>query len=522
MTETRHLVIVGGGTAGWMTAASLAQALPRGSWAITLVESAEIGIIGVGEGSFPTLRGTVARLGQGLPGGDERSFMRAARATFKQGVRFVGWAGKPTPGSHADDYFHPFDLPRDNFDERLLPYWLDSSVDPRRPSWAGSLSVQEAVIHAGRAPKRAQDPDFAGPLNYAYHFDATSLAAWLRQMAQARGVKRIETTIASARLTEEGQIAAILPRDGSPEIAGDFFIDCSGLASMLIGEALGSPFVPVGDVLLNDRAVAMQIPDTEPGQPIAPYTQATAHEAGWIWDIALPDRRGTGCVYSSAHMSDDEAEATIRRYAGPAGDKLSTRRLQFRTGYRAKQWIGNCAAVGLAAGFFEPLESTGIMLIEVAAHLLGQMLAVPSDPAVMAASARSFNRTMEARFAAITDFLKLHYCISHRRDTPYWRDNTDPASWSDTLRDRIEQWRHRVPSRFDFVVDHESFLPPSWGYILNGMGFETQAGRGAIDADPAEAGKVLSAVAALHKAAPQAIATLPDHRALIDLIHKPR
>jgi hypothetical protein len=152
MTDTRHLVIVGGGTAGWMTAASLAQALPRGSWSITLVESPEIGIIGVGEGSFPTLRNTIARLGQGLPGGDERSFMRAARATFKQGVRFVGWAGQPTPGSQSDDYFHPFDLPRDNFDERLLPCWLDSGVDPRRPSWAGSISVQEAVIHAGRRP----------------------------------------------------------------------------------------------------------------------------------------------------------------------------------------------------------------------------------------------------------------------------------------------------------------------------------------------------------------------------------
>jgi hypothetical protein len=270
MTDTRHLVIVGGGTAGWMTAASLAQALPRGSWTITLVESSEIGIIGVGEGSFPTLRNTIARLGQGLPGGDERSFMRAARATFKQGVRFVGWAGQPTPGSQSDDYFHPFDLPRDNFDERLLPCWLDSGVDPRRPSWAGSISVQEAVIHAGRAPKRAQDADFTGPLNYAYHFDATSLAAWLRQMAQARGVQRIETTIASARLTPEGQIAAILPKDGSPEITGDFFIDCSGLSAMLIGDALGSPFVPVSDVLMNDRAVALQIPDAEPGQPIAP------------------------------------------------------------------------------------------------------------------------------------------------------------------------------------------------------------------------------------------------------------
>lgn len=509
----RQLVIMGGGTAGWMTAATLARALPR-DWSITLVESADIGIIGVGEGSFPTLRSTLARIGEGLPGGDERSFMRAARATFKQGVRFAGWAGKPG----ADDYFHPFDLPRDGADEALLPFWLDSGVDPRRPSWASALTVQEAVIRAGRAPKRAADPDFTGPLNYAYHFDAVALAAWLRQMAEARGVRRIESTIGSARLHADGRIAAIVPQDGAPEIAGDVFIDCSGLAAKLIGETLGSPFVPLGDVLFNDRAIAMQIPAAD--QPIAPYTLATAHDAGWIWDIALPDRRGTGCVYSSAHMSDDEAEATIRRYAGPTGKTLSTRRLQFQTGYRARQWIGNCVAVGLSAGFFEPLESTGIMLIEVAAHMLGEMLTVPLTPAVMEASARSYNRHMVARFAAIADFLKLHYCISDRRDTAYWRDNTDPASWTATLRDRIEQWRHRTPSRFDFVVDHETFLPPSWGYILHGMGFATQAGLGAIERDPAGAGKALSAVGALRAAAPQAINALPDHRALIDQIHR--
>ncbi|MDE1917070.1 MAG: tryptophan 7-halogenase [Sphingomonadales bacterium] len=514
MGHTRQLVIVGGGTAGWLTAAMLSRSLGR-DWAITLVESPEIGIIGVGEGSFPTLRNTIANLGVA-----EGDFMRAARATFKQGVRFVGWSGRPTPGNTADDYFHPFDLPQPGSDERLMPFWLDSGVDPRRPSWAEALSLQENVIRAGRAPKRAQDPDFAGPLNYAYHFDAVALAGYLRDIAEAKGVRLVETTIASARLTDQGLVAAIIPHDGAPEIVGDFFIDCSGLAAKLIGEALGSPFVPLGDVLLNDRAIAMQIPDAAPDAPIAPYTKATAHDAGWIWDIALPDRRGTGYVYSSAHMSDDEAEATIRRYAGGAGETLTTRRLQFRTGYRASQWIGNCAAIGLSAGFFEPLESTGIMLIEVAAQMLGQMLRAGLDPAVLEASARSYNRHMAARFAAITDFLKLHYCISHRRDTGYWRDNTDPATWSESLRDRIAQWRHRVPSRFDFVVDHESFLPPSWTYILNGMGFDTAAGLGAIEADPQGARQALSAVSQLRAAAPQAIAALPDHRALINQIHR--
>lgn len=514
MAHTHQLVIVGGGTAGWLSAALLSRSLGR-NWSIALVESPDIGIIGVGEGSFPTLRSTIASLGV-----EEGAFMRAARATFKQGVRFVGWAGRPTPGNTADDYFHPFDLPQPGSDEQLMPFWLDSAVDPRRPSWAEALSVQENVVRAGRAPKRAQDPDFAGPLNYAYHFDAVGLAAYLRSIAEASGVRRIEATIASARLSEQGHITAIVPQGGAPAIEGDFFIDCSGLAAKLIGETLGSPFVPVSDVLLNDRAIAMQIPDSDSNVPIAPYTQATAHDAGWIWDIALPDRRGTGCVYSSAHMSDDEAEATLRRYAGSAGETLTSRRLTFNTGYRARQWIGNCSAIGLSAGFFEPLESTGIMLIEVAAQMLGQMLRGGLSPAVLEASARGYNRHMAARFAAITDFLKLHYCISHRRDTAYWRDNTDPATWPESLRDRIEQWRHRVPSRFDFVVDHESFLPPSWTYILNGMGFDTVAGQGAIEADPQAARHALSAVGQLRAAAPQAIAALPDHRTLIHQIHR--
>ena len=523
---TRKLVILGGGTAGWLTAALLSRSLPACDWSITVVESPDIGIIGVGEGSFPTLRSTLAGLCAGDPDCDERSFMRAARATFKQGVRFVGWAGAPLPGTGGDDYFHPFDLPQPGADDRLMPFWLDSHVDPQRPSWSDALSAQERVIRAGKAPKRAGDPDFTGPFNYAYHFDAVALAAWLRERAAKHGVTRVEKTIGRVDLTEAGMIAALVPGDGSPAIAGDFFIDCSGLADQVRGKALQSPYVPLDHMLFNDRAIAMQIP--APNEPIAPYTLATAHDAGWIWDIALPDRRGTGCVYSSAHMSDDEAEATIRRYAGTAGSSSSTRQLLFRTGYRSQQWIGNCAAVGLAAGFFEPLESTGIMLIEVAAHMLGALLNFRAgaeglntslDADVLAASARSFNRAMTARFAAIADFLKLHYCISQRRDTAYWRDNADPATWSETLRDRIAQWRHRVPSRFDFVVDHETFLPPSWGYILNGMNFTTAAGQGAIAADRSGARAALSAVAALRQSAAQALAALPDHRSLIQHIH---
>jgi glycine/D-amino acid oxidase-like deaminating enzyme len=514
----KRIVIVGGGTAGWLTAAYLSRALPAaampGGCAITLVESAEIGTIGVGEGSFPSLRSTLATLGR-----SEAEFLRASDATFKQGVRFVGWAGSPTPGSNADDYFHPFNLPLGGENPGLLPFWLDTAADPARPSYADAVTVQERLIRADKAPKRRADPDFSGPMNYAYHFDAGKLATWLREVATANGVTRIEGTVATVSRHEDGDIAALTLADGRA-IEGDFFIDCSGFRSLLIGETLGSPFRSVEDVLFNDRAIAMQIPDARPDQPIAPYTRATAHAAGWIWDIGLPSRRGTGCVYSSRHMSDDEAERTIRAYAGPQGGTLNTRLLKFRTGYRERQWIGNTVAIGLSAGFFEPLESTGIMLIEVAARMVAEMLTGSADKDARAGAERSFNRHMAARFGSIVEFLKLHYCVSRRTDTAYWRDNTDPASWPEGLRDKLAQWRHRVPSRFDFVLDYETFLPPSWAFILHGMGFDTEAGKGAFAASPADGRDAAAAFGKVRQAAQQALQALPDHRSLIDQYHK--
>lgn len=513
---TRRIVIVGGGTAGWLSAAYLARALPRpphaNGWAITLVESADIPTIGVGEGSFPTLRSTIATLGR-----SEAEFIRASDATFKQGVRFTGWAGRATPGHAGDDYFHPFNLPLGGDTPGLLPFWLDSAGDPNRPAYADAVTTQERVIRAGKGPKRAQDPDFGGPMNYAYHFDAAKLASWLREVATANGVQRIEATIASVERDATGNIASVTPAGAAP-VPGDIFLDCSGFRALLIGETLDAPFRDVGDILFNDRAIAMQVPSA-PDAPIAPYTLATAHDAGWIWDIGLSGRRGTGCVYSSRHMSDDAAEAVIRKYNDA---DLPTRLLRFRTGYRERQWIGNTVAIGLSAGFFEPLESTGIMLIEVAMRMVADMLAGPLDAAAIAGAARTFDRQMTARFAAIVEFLKLHYCVSRRTDTAYWRDNVDPASWPEGLRDKLAQWRHRLPSRFDFVADHETFLPPSWAFILHGLGYATEAGRGALEAMPREAQDAIATFGKIRQAAQQAVTHLPDHRSLVMHYHRAR
>jgi tryptophan halogenase len=510
----RRIVIVGGGTAGWLSAAYLARALPRppraDGWTITIVESADIPTIGVGEGSFPTLRSTLATLGR-----SEAEFIRASDATFKQGVRFSGWAGRATPGHAGDDYFHPFNLPLGGDTPGLLRFWLDSAGDPARPAYADAVTTQEQVIRAGKGPKRPQDPDFGGPMNYAYHFDAGKLALWLRHVATANGVERIEATIASVERSANGDIASVTPAGGMP-IAGDFFLDCSGFRALLIGETLDAPFCDVGHILFNDRAIAMQV-SSEPDAPIAPYTLATAHEAGWIWDIGLSGRRGTGCVYSSRHMSDDAAEAVIRKYNGI---DLPTRLLRFRTGYRQRQWVGNTVAIGLSAGFFEPLESTGIMLIEVAARMVADMLAGPLDDAALAGAARTFNRQMIGRFESIVEFLKLHYCVSQRADTAYWRENVDPASWPEGLRDKLAQWRHRLPSRFDFVVDHETFLPPSWAFILHGLGYETDAGRGTLETMPQDARDAIVTFGKIRQAGLQAVAQLPDHRSLVTHYHR--
>jgi len=510
MNDTR-IVIVGGGTAGWLTAAYLSRSLGKTSSGtrITVVESPDISIIGVGEGSFPTLRSTLAALGV-----SEAAFCKAADATFKQGVRFTGWAGAPTPGQGGDDYMHVFDLPYGGDTPGLLPAWL-ATAGSNRPAYADAVTAQEAVMRAGLAPKRPGDRDFEAPFNYAYHFDAPKLAGFLRDVAVANGVERIVATIGEVRRAADGDIAAVVPDDGREPIAGDLFVDCTGFSARLIGETLGSAFRPVDDILFNDRALALQLPYDRPDAPIASYTHATAHGGGWIWDIGLSERRGTGCVYSSRHMSDDEAERVLRSYAGPGAQGLSPRLLKFRTGYREAQWIGNTVAVGLSAGFFEPLESTGIMLIEVAARMISEF-AANTDKGSLAAAARSYNKLMPARFAAIVEFLKLHYAISHRRDTAYWRDNTDPASWPDGLADKIAQWRRRLPSRFDFIVDHESFLPPSWQYILYGLGFDTPA----PTVDPQSLDAASAAFGRVRQAQVKAIEALPSHRALVQHLHQ--
>jgi tryptophan halogenase len=505
MKPIQQILIVGGGTAGWLTAAFLARTLgtAAGGVRVTLVESSEIGIIGVGEGTFPSIRGTLHAIGL-----DEARFVRECDATFKQGVSFVDWSAA------GERYFHPFNAPsqRPSAPE-LLPYWLLGEArhaDGSPRAFADAVSMQQRVADASRAPKRASDGDWLGPMNYAYHFDAGKFAVLLATHAQSLGVERVVATVERVELREDGDVASVLTRERG-SISADLYVDCTGFRAALIGAALGSPRKSVDDVLFVDRALALQVPWPAADTPIPSYTISTAHAAGWTWDIGLQRRRGIGYVYSSRHTDDAQAERVLRGYIGPAADALTPRALKLDVGYRETQWVGNCVAVGLSAGFLEPLESSGIGLIEAAAYLIGLLL--PAD-GHFAPAARQFNAMMRARFERVVDFLKLHYALTRRADSAFWRDNADPASWTPTLRDMLDRWRCRPPHRLDFITDIEMYPPSSWQYVLYGMGYPTELAH----ARPAwpRAAEARQEFATIAQVAERALSDLPDHRAFVE------
>lgn len=507
MRRRRSILIVGGGTAGWLTAAYLAKALrvaDQGDLTITLLESPDIGIVGVGEATFPTIRNTLRFLGV-----DEARFIRETSATFKQGIRFVDWAETPADGRHHS-FFHPFEAPFSTEGASLAPYWLLQDEAGRAP-FAEAVTIQARVADAARAPKRPHESDFAGPLNYAYHFDAAKLAQVLAERARELGVRHLRGALSETVLDETGAIARVVsPEHG--DLTADLFIDCSGFRAELIGKALGSPFKSARPILFADRALACHTPYDRPDAPIQSYTVATAHEAGWTWDIGLAGARGVGCVYSSDHMDDARAEAVLRDYLG--GVEAETRRIRFDAGYRPKQWIGNCVAVGLSAGFLEPLESTGVVLIEAAVAMIAELF--PHNGPV-SAPARRFNELMAARYDNIIVFLKLHYALS-RRQEPFWRQNADPASIPERLAELLEQWRYRPPARFDFILDLETFAFFNYQYILYGMGFKTDLAAGAGEfADAAGAAKLFAKIRGF---ADRATQDLPSHRDLIAQINQ--
>lgn len=499
----QRVVIVGGGTAGWLAACFLAARQP--SLAITLVEAPDIPTIGVGEGTWPTMRETLATIGIAEP-----DFLRECDAAFKQGSRFDGWVS----GAAGDSYLHPFTLPPSGDLRDLLAAW--QQAEPARP-FAAAMTPQGAICAADLAPRQRAMPDYAGAQNYAYHLDAGKFAALLARHATGMlGVTHISAEVVGVRPAANGDIAAVLLHAGG-ELAGDLFIDCTGQAALLIGGHCQVEWVDRSDVSFNDRALAAQVPVLS-GSPVASQTVGTAHEAGWLWDIALPTRRGIGCVYGSRFLSDDRAEAILRDYiranvpgADPAA--IRPRRLAFRTGHRARFWQGNCLAIGLSAGFIEPLEASAIVLIELSLRRLTE--AFPADREGMDLLARRFNDLFVQRWDRIVEFLKLHYVLS-RRTEPYWLAQRDPATIPERLAESLAIWRHHPPSARDFPDFEEIFPAASQQYVLYGMGFPLPPGL------PEPTPVALARIAEVRERARAMQSVLPGNRTYLDAIAAPQ
>lgn len=504
----RSILIVGGGTAGWLAAAYLAKALDlpnSASIEITLLESPEIGIIGVGEGTFPTIRSTLQYIGI-----DESRFVRATSATFKQGIRFDDWVRTPHDGRHSH-FLHPFEPPFYADGANLVAYWLLQD-EKARPPFAQAMTIQNRVAEAQRAPKRSNEGAFTGPLNYAYHFDAARLAEVLAERAVALGVRHLQGTVRQAALDERGAIASLDTAEHGA-LTADLYIDCSGFRAELIGKALGVPFRSVRDTLFTNRALACKLPYDRPDTPLPSYTIAAAHEGGWLWDIGLSGAHGVGCVFSDDHVSEDRAASILCGYLGVREGDISARSIPFEPGWRERQWVRNCVAVGLSGGFLEPLESTGVVMIEAAVGMIAELF--PHNGPIDA-PARRFNELMSARYANIVNFLKLHYCLSQREE-PFWRDNNAAASIPERLQELLEQWRYRPPGRFDFILDLESFAFFNYQYILYGMEFRTDL-TGVRDEFPnVKAAEAL--FARIRAFGERAVEDLPAHRTLIEQIN---
>ncbi len=456
--SVQQIVIVGGGTAGWLAACLLAAKLPGHS--VTLVEAPDIPTIGVGEGTWPTMRETLATIG--IP---EAEFLREASAAFKQGSRFDGWAD----GAATDSYLHPFTAPLPAEMRELAAAW---QAGGRAMPFAAAITPQHAICVQNLAPRQRAMPDYAGALNYGYHLDAGKFAALLMRHATGRlGVTRIAAEVTGVVAAQNGDIAALELRD-RPPVAGDLFLDCSGQSAILIGGHCGAGWVDRSDVSFNDRALAVQVP-VAPGSPLASQTIGTAHEAGWLWDIGLPTRRGIGCVYSARFLSDERAAEILRAYVAakvPGTDpaSLKPRKLAFATGHRDRFWVGNCLAVGLSAGFIEPLEASAIVLIELSLKALAENF--PQTRESMAIHAARFNEVFRYRWDRIVEFLKLHYVLSTRTE-PYWLAQRAPASIPPRLTECLALWQDQAPSAWDLPRVDEMFPAASQQYVLYGMGF---------------------------------------------------
>lgn len=508
------VVIVGGGTAGWMSATYLKAAFGN-RIDVTLLESDRISTIGVGEATFSTVRHFFDYLGL-----DERDWMPHCSASYKLGIRFQDWRSM---GRH---FYHPFErlgssdgfsladwwLQEGNrgegFDRGLFmtPYLCEAQRSPRMLD--GSLFVAGADGSLGRSTLEEQRAQFP----YAYHFDASLLAAFLARFGTERGVRHVIDDVTSVNQDERGWISGVTTREHG-ELAGDLFIDCTGFRGLLINQTLNEPFESFEDVLPNNRAVALQVPQPNQAETgIQPYTTATAMEAGWIWTIPLFGRNGTGYVYSDEFISPQDAERTLRAFAAPGQDGLQANHIKMRIGRNSRSWVNNCVAIGLSSAFVEPLESTGIFFIQ---HGIEQLVKNFPDERWDPRLAADYNDRVACVLDGVKEFLALHYAAARRDDTPYWKE-AKVRTLPDGLAERLETAAGQLLDQRSVRQGYYGFEDYSWIAMLLGLGHEPAPRPALAHIDPASARAKLVAI---KQTARELVAALPGCHEYLSVLH---
>lgn len=505
----KQIVVVGGGTAGWLSASILAATFRKNGEkdiSIKLIESPDVPTIGVGEGTVPTMRQTL-----NLIGVSETDFIRECNVTFKQSIQFVDWM-KTCNVSEPHSYYHLFQYPIST-SKQATELWLQGKGEI---PFANFVSPQLVACELGLAPKKITNKEYQGIFDYAYHLDAGLFSGFLAKHGTSNlGIEHIEATVESVALDSQGGISNLELNTGQ-SVEGDLFIDCSGFRSLLLGQALSVGFESKRDVLFVDKAITAQVPYSKKERSIASNTIATAHSNGWIWDIGLTERRGVGFVYSSKYCSDEQAKQGILEYLGTESKGVTFRQLSMEIGYREKFWHKNCVAIGLSAGFLEPLEATAILLIEATAKLVAEQL--PRNHAGMESAADSINNITKYAWDRVIDFIKLHYCISDREDSQFWLDNRDKSTIPKTLQDKLKTWRYRPPTSSDFFSKYDVFHLENYLYVLYGMNFSTEV---LPSEQAAEANKSYEYFKLQNmKSQESVIKKLPLHRPLIESVQQ--
>lgn len=496
----KRIVVVGGDTAGWMTALLLANSDYGPRLQVTVLESPQVGIIGVGEGSTPWLRGFFDGLGI-----EESEWMPACNATYKNGIRFDGWSTRPGYGS----YFHPFASMLDNM---TMTQFIDNvhrrlegedvEAHPDR------YFIADWLARKGLGPRPRHD--FPFDVWYAYHFDATLLGAFLGRKAVERGVRHVGRHVNDVTLNERGDIAS-LQLEGGETLEADFFVDCTGFASLLIGKALKTPYVSFAENLFNDAAVAMPSPvGDHGGGPLRGETVSTALRHGWAWRIPLSHRQGNGYVYSTAHCSPDAAETELRAHLGLLDDPTPARHLRMRVGRVTRHWNRNCVAIGLSQGFIEPLEATALLFVQRTASMLVKALE-QGDLGERVQDA--FKEAINERFEGTRDYIVTHYKTNTRTDTDYWRANAANVNLSQPLQRLLRTWLSSRPIAGGLQQGSygRGYPVMSWYCLLAGMGLFPDLRQ----EHAAAPGKLRHSLAAIDNLLERSATNFPGHRELL-------